>query len=489
MKITSVTILLFCLVSCALAAPSLDEVSETNATAALAQISAKLSEITIPENSAAKSKAVDISVSTGLLRPQISRGEMAELQVRVTGADRADVPQEIKVEGLEIRQTGQSTQVQMVNFKVSTSVVYSYIVNPLRTGNFTIPGLKVTVDGRQFRTPSLSFKVDEAKSQSFAPLALSPDSSQVIESVSSKQEAYDREQKAVTEYQAAKNLFESEYGNQGINRIRPVYEGRLAVSAWSQKREMLLMKAKTAENNKIKATSEAFKYHLEDAGEIKLADAKNILVEAGIATEDNIEIIKRFINADIESQIAQQKLKDFDKDETENGNRRNMLVEIDQKFHLAKKLEGDYETLIRNAKEVVNKREMMDRAAAKDKEEDDAVKDTLKEVKDAEPEKDGGPSTKVVIELSAPGIIKTDTVNRKIIKEIRRGNPLSVQQSTSIPAGTTIFPIRLVCYLSDFQKELKDCIPSYRKSSTTNIDLYFYKDEFGDWKIKQRPYE
>ena len=55
--------------------------------------------------------AADVSVTAELSRPQISAGNMAELQVKVTGAQQADVPQQIAVEGLQIRLTGQSTQV------------------------------------------------------------------------------------------------------------------------------------------------------------------------------------------------------------------------------------------------------------------------------------------------------------------------------------------------------------------------------------------
>jgi hypothetical protein len=108
--------------------------------------------------------AADISVTAEMSRPEISAGEMAELQIRVTGAQQADVPQQISVEGLQVRLTGQSTQVQMVNFKVSSSVVYSYIVMPLRTGNFTIPGVTVTADGRQFRTAPIRFAVADTRS-------------------------------------------------------------------------------------------------------------------------------------------------------------------------------------------------------------------------------------------------------------------------------------------------------------------------------------
>jgi len=103
-----------------------------------------------------------VSVSAQIYRPQVNFGEMAELQVKVTGAQQADVPQEIAVEGLQIRLSGQSTQVQMVNFKVSSSVVYTYVVLPLKTGNFTIPTVPVTADGQQFRTQPLAFSVVDA---------------------------------------------------------------------------------------------------------------------------------------------------------------------------------------------------------------------------------------------------------------------------------------------------------------------------------------
>ena len=129
----------------------------------------------------ARLNAADVSVSSGLSRAQISQGEMAELQIKVSGAQQADVPQQIQADGLQIRLTGQSTQVQMVNFKVSSSVVYSYIVMPLRTGSFIIPGASITADGRQFRTPELSFKVDDAKAQPVDPYAGSPQSAQGIQ--------------------------------------------------------------------------------------------------------------------------------------------------------------------------------------------------------------------------------------------------------------------------------------------------------------------
>jgi hypothetical protein len=105
--------------------------------------------------------SADVTVTSELSRPEVAVGEMVELQVRVNGAQGAEVPQELPVEGLQIRLTGQSTQVQMVNFKVSSSVLYSYAILPMQAGNFTIPSVPVSAGGRQFRTPALRLTVHD----------------------------------------------------------------------------------------------------------------------------------------------------------------------------------------------------------------------------------------------------------------------------------------------------------------------------------------
>lgn len=107
-------------------------------------------------------RAADVSVSAELSPARINFGEMAELRVKVTGTQQADVPQQIAADGLQIRLSGQSAQFQMVNFKTTSSIVYSYVILPQRTGNFTIPGITVTAEGKPFRTRDLSFSVTDA---------------------------------------------------------------------------------------------------------------------------------------------------------------------------------------------------------------------------------------------------------------------------------------------------------------------------------------
>ncbi len=82
-----------------------------------------------------------------------------QLDVKVTGAQQADVPPEIAAAGLQIKLTGQSSQVQMINFKVSSSVIYSYIVVPLKTGNLTIPPVTMRAEGQILKTTPLQLAV------------------------------------------------------------------------------------------------------------------------------------------------------------------------------------------------------------------------------------------------------------------------------------------------------------------------------------------
>ena len=58
------------------------------------------------------------------------------------------------------------------------------------------------------------------------------------------------------------------------------------------------------------------------------------------------------------------------------------------------------------------------------------------------------------------------------IKEILRGEPLKSLVSVKIPTGTTVYPIRLKVASVD--------------GNVTNCDLYYYKDEFGEWASVQR---
>ena len=89
-------------------------------------------------------------VQATLSNDTVSVGQPVQLDVSVTGGQ-AKVPAQLTVDGLDIRQMGQSQNVQMSldngRFNATTTTVYTYLVMPLREGTFTIPAIAVNVAG------------------------------------------------------------------------------------------------------------------------------------------------------------------------------------------------------------------------------------------------------------------------------------------------------------------------------------------------------
>ena len=99
------------------------------------------------------------SVTAVLSNSEPAVGESVQLQIKVSGAQSANVPQEISIDGLEIQQTGTSRQFEMRNFDVSSNVTYSYTILPLRAGKFKIPPQTVRIGSDSLRTPELTLNV------------------------------------------------------------------------------------------------------------------------------------------------------------------------------------------------------------------------------------------------------------------------------------------------------------------------------------------
>ncbi len=87
------------------------------------------------------------------------------------------------VDGLDIRLTGTSRRVEMINFQTSSALIYAYTVIPNRPGNFTIPSFAVQVNGRQVRTDPADLRVSGPSGsapppgQGVSPMLPSPPSS------------------------------------------------------------------------------------------------------------------------------------------------------------------------------------------------------------------------------------------------------------------------------------------------------------------------
>jgi len=108
--------------------------------------------------------AASPSVTAVLSDSQPEVGQMVQLEIKVNGANSANVPETISIDGLEIHQTGTSRQFEMHNFDVTSSVTYSYTILPQKAGRFKIPPQTVRVGNDSLKTPELTLNVAQGQS-------------------------------------------------------------------------------------------------------------------------------------------------------------------------------------------------------------------------------------------------------------------------------------------------------------------------------------
>ena len=106
------------------------------------------------------------SVTAVLGNSEAVVGQTVQMEIKVTGANNADLPAEISVDGLEIHETGTSRQFEMHNLTTSSSTVYIYTILPLKPGTFTIPPQMIRVGSSSLRTPALKLNVSDSPNRS-----------------------------------------------------------------------------------------------------------------------------------------------------------------------------------------------------------------------------------------------------------------------------------------------------------------------------------
>ena len=106
------------------------------------------------------------SVTAVLSNSKPSVDEPVELQIKVTGAKRAQVPETIPVDGLEIQKTAQSWESHFSfsfnDSDSSSSIIYLYTVVPRRAGQFKIPPQTIRVGNDSLNTPELILNVSDS---------------------------------------------------------------------------------------------------------------------------------------------------------------------------------------------------------------------------------------------------------------------------------------------------------------------------------------
>jgi len=105
------------------------------------------------------------SVSAQLGASQIPVGGYTLLTITVDGSTRADVRLP-EVDGLILRDSGTSQNTSIINGKISKSSTVRVTVLGDKEGSYTIPALKVVVEGKDFTTEPVQVKVTNSPSAS-----------------------------------------------------------------------------------------------------------------------------------------------------------------------------------------------------------------------------------------------------------------------------------------------------------------------------------
>jgi len=114
------------------------------------------------------------SLDARLEPPEIAVGQEARLVVTITGVQSAPVPQIPAVDGLGIRHLGQTMSMQFVNGAMSSEVIHNFSVRPERTGQLTIPAVRMHVAGQSLSSAPIHLSVYQPGRVPPAPRATAP---------------------------------------------------------------------------------------------------------------------------------------------------------------------------------------------------------------------------------------------------------------------------------------------------------------------------
>jgi hypothetical protein len=102
--------------------------------------------------------ADDITVTGAVNRTQFPMDQAVLFSVTVNGA-RSAKPEMPRADGLQFSYQGQSSQMQWINGKGSSSITFSFMVQGLEAGRHTIEPVRVTVDGKVYTTKPVTCTV------------------------------------------------------------------------------------------------------------------------------------------------------------------------------------------------------------------------------------------------------------------------------------------------------------------------------------------
>ena len=104
-------------------------------------------------------QAAGATFSASLESDTITLGESTTLSLTFQGTSQQPQPAIHAIQNLQVAYVGPSSQVNIVNGQVSSTITHVYNVTPSQAGDFTIPAITADVGGQKMTSPPLKLKV------------------------------------------------------------------------------------------------------------------------------------------------------------------------------------------------------------------------------------------------------------------------------------------------------------------------------------------
>lgn len=98
------------------------------------------------------------SFSATLDRDTVTVGESATLTLTFDGGDPASTPTLPPMPNLRAEASGSSRNMSIINGQVSSTLSQSYLITPLREGEYAIPSLQANIGGQTYASPALKLR-------------------------------------------------------------------------------------------------------------------------------------------------------------------------------------------------------------------------------------------------------------------------------------------------------------------------------------------
>lgn len=108
----------------------------------------------------------EITFQASIDRTELKENEKAILTVKISGGSPSD-PEIENSADYDIRAVGNSSEMEIINGNITSSLSYSYAITPKRTGKITVKHIIFEIEGKKYSTNSIDLKVkkDEEKEE------------------------------------------------------------------------------------------------------------------------------------------------------------------------------------------------------------------------------------------------------------------------------------------------------------------------------------